>query len=55
MRRESKGKLLMDSAENGIRKQFYWESFTETGGRESSLDTGEQRMSQRMRSHQKIG
>jgi hypothetical protein len=33
---------------------FYQESFTGTGGRENKLDTGEDRMSQRMRKSQKI-
>ena len=35
-------------------RQFYWDSFTETGCRENKLDTGEDRMSQRMRRSQKI-
>jgi hypothetical protein len=26
--------------------QFYWDSFTKTGGRENKLDTGEDRTSQ---------
>ena len=34
--------------------QFYCDSFTETGCRENKLDTGEDRMSQRMRRSQKI-
>ena len=40
--------------QRGRRTQFYWESFTETGCRENKLDTGEDRMSQRMRRSQKI-
>ena len=37
-----------------VRGSFYRDSFTETGCRENKLDTGEDRMSQRMRRSQKI-
>jgi hypothetical protein len=45
MRREGKGKLLKSSAER--RRQFYQESFTETGQRQKQPDVGEERMNQR--------
>jgi hypothetical protein len=50
MSNEEKGK---GSAERG-RRQLGWDSCTETGCRENKPDTGEDRMSQRMRRSQKI-
>jgi hypothetical protein len=38
----------------GGREETVWESFTETGCRKNKLDTGEDRMRQRMRRSQKI-
>ena len=37
-----------------VRGSFYRDSFTETGFRENKLDTGENRMSQRLRGNQNI-
>ena len=42
-----------EEREDGVRAQFYQETFTETGCRKNKLDTGEGRRSQKMRS-QKI-
>ena len=36
------------------RRQFYRESFTETRFKENKLDTGEDRMSERMRRNQRL-
>ena len=50
--REREGKLLTREQHRERRKkrkgQFYWESFTETGCKENKLDTGKDRMSQRI-------
>ena len=46
--------LFMISTQFMHRSQFYWDSFTMTGSRENKLDSGEDRMSQRMRRSQTI-
>jgi hypothetical protein len=50
--RERKGKLLEGQCRE--RRQFYTESCTETSWRENKLDTGEERVSERMRRSQNI-
>ena len=46
---QERGYLRAGQGEKGGGGQFYTDSFTETGCRENKLDTGEDRMSQRMR------
>jgi hypothetical protein len=38
----------------GQQRQFYWDSFIETSCRKNKLDTGKDRMIQRIRRSQKI-
>ena len=52
MRRKRKRTLFKRVVQR--RRQSYWENFTETGYRENKLDTGEGRMSQRIKSNLKI-
>jgi hypothetical protein len=49
-----KGKLLKKEQYREGERKFYQESFTETDGRKKNLDTGKDRMNQRVRRSQKI-
>jgi hypothetical protein len=51
MRMYKKERLLKRASQIWVRgRQFYWDSFTETGCSENKLDTGEDRTNQRIRS-----